>query len=86
MGSREGDAECRQAWRFVRGSGYGLGDPLSLTVYDPDHSVEEDRYITMGSSADNRLLLVSHTDLVDGIRIISVRIATKRERKVYEND
>jgi uncharacterized DUF497 family protein len=62
-----------------------FGDPLSLTVYDPDHSQDEDRYITMGSSVDNRLLLVSHTDRGDRIRIISARLATRRERKAYEN-
>ena len=62
-----------------------FGDPLSLTVYDPDHSQDEDRYITMGSSVDNRLLLVSHTDREDRIRIISARLATRRERKAYEH-
>jgi uncharacterized DUF497 family protein len=62
-----------------------FGEPLSLTVYDPDHSQDEDRYITMGSSVDNRLLLVSHTDRGDRISIISARLATRRERKAYEN-
>jgi len=62
-----------------------FGDSLSLTVYDPDHSYDEDRYITMGTSADGRLLIVSHTDRDDRIRIISARKATRRERKVYEN-
>jgi uncharacterized protein len=62
-----------------------FGDPLSLTVYDPDHSQDEDRYITMGSSVDHRLLLVSHTDREDRIRIISARLTTRRERKAYEN-
>lgn len=37
-------------------------DPLSLTGYDPDHSDEEDRFITMGMSANGRLVTVSHTD------------------------
>lgn len=65
-----------------------FGDPLSLTVYDPDHSQDEDRYITMGTSVDNRLLLVSHTDREDRedrVRIISARLATRRERKAYKN-
>jgi uncharacterized DUF497 family protein len=62
-----------------------FGDPLSLTAYDPDHSQDEDRFITMGSSVDNRLLLVSHTDREDRIRIISARLATRRERKAYEH-
>jgi uncharacterized protein len=62
-----------------------FGDPLSLTVYDPDHSQHEDRYLTMGTSIDGRLLIVSHTDRDERIRIISARAATKRERKAYEN-
>lgn len=62
-----------------------FGDPLSLTVYDPDHSLEEYRIITMGTSVDHRLLLVSHTDREERIRIISARLATRRERKAYEN-
>jgi uncharacterized DUF497 family protein len=62
-----------------------FGDPLSLTAFDPDHSQDEDRYITMGSSVDHRLLLVSHTDREDRVRIISARLATRRERKAYEN-
>jgi uncharacterized DUF497 family protein len=62
-----------------------FGDPLSLTQYDPDHSDDEDRYITMGESSDGRLLVVSHTDREDRIRIISARRATRRDRKAYEN-
>ncbi len=62
-----------------------FGDPLSLTNYDPDHSDDEDRYITMGESSNGQLLIVSHTDRDDLIRIISARRATRRERKAYEN-
>jgi len=62
-----------------------FGDPLSLTAYDPDHSQDEDRYITLGTSAEGRLLMISHTDRDDRIRIISARKATRRERKAYEN-
>jgi uncharacterized DUF497 family protein len=62
-----------------------FGDPLSLTAYDPDHSQHEDRYITMGSPTAERLLVVSHTNRSDKIRIISAREATRRERKAYEH-
>lgn len=62
-----------------------FADPLSLTGYDPDHSDDEDRYITMGMSADGRLLIVSHTDRGDSIRIISAREANRAERKDYED-
>jgi uncharacterized DUF497 family protein len=62
-----------------------FGDPLALTGYDPDHSTQEDRYITMGTSISERLLIVCHTDRDERIRIISARVATKRERKDYED-
>ena len=62
-----------------------FADPLSLAGYDPMHSVEEDRYLTMGTSAAGRLLVVSHTDRGDVLRVISARSATKRERKDYED-
>ncbi len=62
-----------------------LADTLSLTGYDPDHSDEEDRYITVGLSALGRLVLVSHADRGDKVRIISARKVTRRERKDYED-
>lgn len=61
-----------------------FGDELAITVPDPDHSDEEDRYITVGWSARRRLLIVSHTDREDKIRIISARELTRTERKEYE--
>jgi uncharacterized protein len=61
-----------------------FGDTLSLTFADPDHSRHEDRWITIGTSDRDRVLIVSHTDRDDRIRIISARKATRRERKVYE--
>jgi uncharacterized DUF497 family protein len=61
-----------------------FGDPLSMTFYDPDHSIDEDRYITVGLSRLGKLLVVSHADRGDRIRIISARKATRRERKFYE--
>lgn len=61
-----------------------FGDPLSLTFPDPDHSVGESRYITMGLSSSRKLLIVAHTDRDNHIRIISAREATRRERRFYE--
>jgi uncharacterized DUF497 family protein len=61
-----------------------LGDPLSLTIPDPLHSEDEDRFITLGESHRGRLLVVVSTDRGDKIRIISARVATRRERKDYE--
>jgi uncharacterized DUF497 family protein len=63
-----------------------FGDELAITVPDPDHSKNEDRYITIGSSNQRRLLMVSHTDRGDRIRIISARELTKTERKAYEEE
>ncbi len=63
-----------------------FGDPLSVTFPDPDHSVEEDRFIIIGTSDRDRVLIVSHTDRGEGFRIISARKANSRERKVYEEE
>jgi hypothetical protein len=62
-----------------------FADPLALTGYDPDHSVAEDRFLTMGLSAAGRLLIVSHTDCEDVVRVITAREVTRRERKDYED-
>lgn len=59
-------------------------DPLAVTYYDPDHSDDEDRYITIGTATSRRLLIVSHTDRDDRTRIISARVATPKERRAYE--
>ncbi len=61
-----------------------LGDPLATTFYDSEHSQEESRYITIGFSERNRILVVSHTDRHGWIRIISARRATNYERRFYE--
>ena len=61
-----------------------FGDPLAMTYYDPDHSETEDRYLTYGHSDSGRLLVVSHTDRDERIRIISARPMTRKERKQYE--
>jgi uncharacterized DUF497 family protein len=63
-----------------------FGDPLSRTISDPDHSIEEQRYVSMGRSARGRLLVVAHTERGDTIRIISARLTTARERRQYEED
>lgn len=60
-------------------------DALSLTMSDPLHSSEEDRFVLIGTSANNRLLIVVHAERNDHIRIISVRKTTKAESKYYEH-
>jgi len=59
-------------------------DTLSLTIHDPLHSDEEDRFILIGNSYKNRLLVIVHLERENKIRIISARKATKKERKQYE--
>jgi hypothetical protein len=59
-------------------------DPLSATGDDPDHSVDENRMVTFGVSSSGRLLVVAHAEREDTIRIISARLATRAERKLYE--
>jgi uncharacterized DUF497 family protein len=61
-----------------------FGDPLSTTVADPDHSIGEDRYITIGVSHRGRSLMVAHAEHGDRIRIISARELTPAERAQYE--
>ena len=61
-----------------------FGDPMAITFYDPDHSDEEDRYLTFGWSTEGRLLVVSHTGHENRNRIISARAATRREKRIYE--
>lgn len=62
-----------------------FGNPLSETFDDPDHSIEEQRFIIIGHSDGGKLLFVSHTDNGETIRIISAREVTNAERKQYEN-
>jgi len=59
-------------------------DPLAVTFPDPDHSGEEFREITIGRSASQRVVFLSHTRRGDRTRLISARKATRRERKQYE--
>jgi uncharacterized DUF497 family protein len=60
-------------------------DPMALTFDDPDHSLDERRYITIGTSNKQRILFLSHADQgEDRVRIISARSATPREAHAYQ--
>ena len=63
-----------------------FGDSLGTTVRDPDHSLAEDRCITVGMSSRGRLVMVPHTERGEWIRIISARELTRAERKAYEEE
>jgi len=63
-------------------------DPMAITIYDPDHSGDEDRWVPLGISKNARLLIVCHTFREKSpeaatIRIFSSRKATKREDQGY---
>jgi hypothetical protein len=63
-----------------------FGDPFAATYPDPDHSEMEHRFITVGMSNANRVLLVVHADGRENIRIVTARRATPRERENYEEE
>ena len=62
-----------------------LGDPLEVVIPDPDHSIGERRFLSVGLSNAGRLLVVAYTERQQRIRLISAREATARERKTYES-
>jgi len=53
---------------------------------DPDHSLNEQRFIIIGASESGKILVVAHTDDEQVVRIISAREATYQERKSYEEN
>lgn len=63
-----------------------FGDPLAITIGDPDHSIDENRFLTTGLSGERRLLVVSHVYRDGRIRIITAREAARQERKEYESE
>ncbi|ASC71157.1 hypothetical protein XM38_021070 [Halomicronema hongdechloris C2206] len=62
-----------------------FGDPLAITISDPQHSRDEARWLTIGLSLSGRLLVVSYTERDNSVRVISARLATRRERSDYES-
>ena len=59
-------------------------NPLAKVMPDPTHSGQEQRWLILGHSAGERLLLVVFTETEERIRIISARDASARERREYE--
>jgi len=59
-------------------------DPLYVDFCDPDHSIDEHRYLIMGQSTAGRLLIVSYAERNDVVRLISAREVTSSERRAYE--
>ena len=81
---RKAAANLRKHAVSFHEAGSVLADPLSTTYPDPDHSTDESRRLTIGVSAAGRILVVSHTERGDAVRLISARRATSRERRFYE--
>jgi uncharacterized DUF497 family protein len=63
-----------------------FGDPLALLMPDPDHSVGEMRYILLGMSNQQRILVIAFAERPPRTRLISARKATRQERRKYEKD
>ena len=64
-----------------------FADPLSITVPDPDHSTDETRFLLIGRSVRHRMLVVIHAERSESdIRLISARLASRRERRIYEEN
>lgn len=61
-----------------------FGDPLAVTYSDPDHSLSEQRFVTVGMSSADQVLIVAHADRNENVRIMSARKTTQYERKHYE--
>jgi uncharacterized DUF497 family protein len=62
-----------------------FADPLEITIPDPDHSEGEERFVSLGMSTANRLLVVAYTERAGRIRIIHARVAAPKERRAYES-
>ena len=81
---RKAAANLRKHRVSFREATTAFEDPLSLTIADPDHSDDEERFLLLGRSTRGRLLVVSHVERGDGIRVISARPAGRQERQLYE--
>ena len=83
--------DARKAAANLRKHGVSFGeaatafsDPLSITIADPDHSEAEERFILIGRSRRDHLVVVAHVERGETIRLISARPASRRERDRYE--
>ncbi len=61
-----------------------FGDPLAITFDDPDHSIDEHRLLTFGTTRTGKMVIVSHTQRNGSMRIISACLMGKHERNIYE--
>jgi uncharacterized DUF497 family protein len=87
------ELDPRKAASNLRKHGVSFGeaasvfkDPLATVYEDPDHSLREKRYLTIGTSAQGRLLHIAFADRGERIRIINARKVTRKERELYEEE
>ena len=82
--SRKAQANLRKHGVSFSEAATAFKDPLSITVVDPDHSIREGRFILIGRSRQQHLVVAVHIERDETIRIISARHANRREREAYE--
>ena len=82
--SRKAKSNAKKHWTTFEEAATVFGDPLALTFEDPDHSAEEERFLTFGISGSGKFIVVSHTPRNSNERIISARPMTASERGIYE--
>ena len=84
--SRKAEANLRKHGVSFEEAQTVFTDPLSITLPDPDHSEDEERFIDIGMSDNRRVLVVVYTERGQSIRLITARKATPAERKQYEEE
>jgi uncharacterized DUF497 family protein len=84
MGCGQGEDQSWQAPHLFEEATSAFYDALSVTIADPDHSVNECRFLLIGVTTTGRLVVVAHTDRGGRIRIINARRPTRKERESYE--
>ncbi len=82
---RKADSNLKKHGVFFQEATSVFADTLSITIPDPDHSASEARFLDLGRSHRDRLLVISYTERGEAIRIISARRASRSERNDYEN-
>ena len=83
---KKAEINSRKHGVFFEEASSVFGDPLSVTYPEPKHSIDEERFIMIGLSDKRRILVISHVHRCETVRIISARLATKRERQFYEHE
>ena len=81
---RKASANLKKHGVSFREAASVFGDSLAITFDDPDHSIDEVRFLTFGITRTGKMVIVSHTVRDGAMRIISARFMKRYERKIYE--